>query len=281
MDHLLSDVGWRSLHAAAVCYTGNGGEWIRDLVMSNGNVLAELGPLYHTYDWFGVSNEQYPGIFEKNQKSKQAIIGGYILQAIAKCKQTIDTNVTFAELFCADGYYAMLARHFGADESVGIDNDRDGQFAPAERIAERLGIDRCRFIKADVNDADKLGQFDIVANVGGLYHVSNPEEILQKSYDMARKFLIVQNVVSLANNDKNYFEAPAPGWNWGSRYNARSFYRMLASKGWNIVDYHFNQLEGNDRPEDRGSIYYLISKERPTGLNALTPVLRKIKSAIA
>lgn len=246
--------------------------------MSNANVLADLGPLYHTYKWFGVSNEQPPGIFEKNQKAKQAVIGGYMLQAIAKCRTSLDTEVSFAELFCADGYYAMLARHFGADHSVGIDNNRDGHFERAEQIAQKLGIDRCRFIQADVNDADQLGQYDIVANVGGLYHVSNPEEILQKSYDMARKFLIVQNVVSLASSKKSYFETPAPGWTWGSRYNPRSFHRMVVSKGWNIVSHHFNQLEGNDRPEDRGSVYYLISKERPTGLDSFAPTLRKIRS---
>jgi hypothetical protein len=26
------------------------------------------------------------------------------------------------------------------------------------------------------------------------------------------------------------------------------------------VDRHFNELEGNERPEDRGSVYYLIRK---------------------
>jgi hypothetical protein len=29
--------------------------------------------------------------------------------------------VSFAELFCADGYYAMMARRLGATASMGID----------------------------------------------------------------------------------------------------------------------------------------------------------------
>jgi hypothetical protein len=243
-------------------------------------VLSDLGPLYHTYDWFGVPNKQHPGIFVKNQKAKQAIIGAYILQSIGKSRKTLDTKVSFAELFCADGYYAMLARHFGADESTGVDNDRDGNFESAEKIAQRLGVGNCNFVKMDVNDADQLGQFDIVANVGGLYHVSNPEQILQKSYDMAKHFLIVQNVVSLANDDKRYFESPAPGWTWGSRYNPKSFHRMITSKGWNIVDYHFNELEGNDRPEDRGSVYFLISKKPSSGFASVVSLLRKMKARV-
>jgi hypothetical protein len=41
-----------------------------------------------------------------------------------------------------------------------------------------------------------------------------------------------------------------------------SFERSIESKGWNVVDSHFNLLEGNDRLEDRGSIYMLIKKEK-------------------
>lgn len=242
--------------------------------------LDGLGPLYHSYRLFGVENEQLPGIYPKNQQAKQAIIGGYILQAIAKSRANLDAPVSFAELFCADGYYAMLARHFGVNEAVGIDNDRDGHLKNAETIAARLGLTGVSFRQADVNDAASLGQYDIVANVGGLYHVANPEEVLEKSYAMARKFLIVQTVVSMANNQRDYFEAPAPGWDWGSRYNLRSFSRMISAKGWNVIDAHFNELEGNGRPEDRGSVYYLISKSPASGLSRFNPLIRQWKAKL-
>ncbi len=244
--------------------------------MQDNNILSDLGPLYHAYDWLGIKNQQLPGIFEKNQKAKQAIIASYILHAMAKCRATIDTPVSFAELFCADAYYATLARHFGVNASTGFDNDREGHFENAEKIAHRLGLDHCRFIKSDVNDIDETEQFDIVANVGGLYHVSNPEQVLEKSYRMAKRFLIVQTVVSLANNDRRYFEAPAPGWDWGSRYNPQSFSRMVNSKGWNVVDMHFNELEGNDALENRGSIYYLISKDPPRGMIKLNTLFQQV-----
>ena len=83
------------------------------------------------------------------------------------------------------------------------------------------------------------------------------------SYDMAKQYLIVQNVVSLANTDENYYEAPAPGWDWGNRYSRESFDRMIRSLGYDIEDSFFNHLEGNDRPEDMGSVYYLIRKKHP------------------
>jgi hypothetical protein len=220
--------------------------------------LDDLGDLYHDFSQFGYSNRQIPGCFEANQRAKAPIIGAYIQWAIAKSRKKICDDVSFVELFCADGYYAMLARHFGATSAVGLDNDRDGYFIKSMLIAERLKLSGIRFVKEDVNDMNCIGQFDIVSNLGGLYHVTNPVEILQKSYRLAKKYLIIQTVVSMANEDPDYFESPAPGWTWGARFNRVSFNRLVSNLGYDVIDSHFNELEGNDRLEDRGSLYYLI-----------------------
>lgn len=224
------------------------------------NDLSDMGELYHDYSIFGFVNKQLPGIYIPNQRCKEKILRAYIQIAIAKCKVNMNDEVGFAELFCADGYYAMVARHLGATKSIGIDNNKAGHFERARTIADRLGIANVDFIQDDVNNIDKMEKVDIVANIGGLYHVSNPIEVLIKSYEMAKKYLIVQTVVSLANTDEDYFETPAPGWDWGSRYSKESFHKMITSLGYTIIDSHFNELEGNDRLEDRGSLYYLITK---------------------
>ncbi|UYO05190.1 class I SAM-dependent methyltransferase [Paenibacillus sp. PSB04] len=223
--------------------------------------LIDLGKLYHDYSIFGIHNHQLDGLYKLNQKSKEPIIRAYMQYAIAKCRSSVCTPVNFVELFCADGYYAMLARHLGATFSTGIDNNKDGHFFKAEKIAERLGINNIEFILEDINEIDNMHSYDIVANVGGLYHVENPKEILVKSYSMARKYLIIQSVVSLSNHDENYLEIPAPGWSWGNRMNPVSFHKMILDLDYQIVDFHLNELEGNGRIEDRGSVYYLIKVE--------------------
>lgn len=227
--------------------------------MSIQNPLAGLPPLYHSYKLFGIQNEQLGKHYPANQQSKQPIIISYIQYAIAKCRNQIADKVSFAELFCADGFYTMAALHLGATRSIGIDNDRDGHSRRMMEIASRLGL-AVEFLKMDVHDIAALPPVDIVGNLGGLYHVPDPEVVLDASYAFARRFLIVQTVVSLANQSPDYFEAPAPGWTWGSRYSRQSFERMLAGKGWRIVDQHFNRLEGNGRREDAGSCYALIEK---------------------
>lgn len=220
--------------------------------------LDDLGELYHDFSIFGYRNRQKGDHFFSNQKAKLPILSAYIQWAIAKSKARIDDEVSFAELFCADGFYAMLARHFGATSSIGLDNDRDGFLSDARKIAKRLAITNIHFVKEDINRIDSLARVDVVANIGGLYHIANPAEVIAKSYALAKKYLIIQTVVSMANNSMSYFETPAPGWTWGSRYNRHSFGKLIADLGYEIVDMHFNELEGNGRLEDRGSVYYLI-----------------------
>ena len=195
-----------------------------------------------------------------NQQAKTPLLTAYIAYSVAKCKRRVSDAVSFAELFCADGFYAMVASRLGCDRSIGIDSDRDNHFSNAKTIAERLGLEGIEFRKDEITPRSEFPAADIVGNVGGLYHVEAPKEILALSFRMARKFLIVQSVVSLATDDPDYFETPAPGWTWGSRYSRQSFDKMIRSSCTGIVDHDFNELEGNDRPEDRGSVYYLIEK---------------------
>jgi Methyltransferase domain len=221
--------------------------------------LDDLGPLYHSYRIFGVQNQQLEN-FRVNQICKEPILLGYISLAIGKSRQSCFDAPSFAELFCADGYFTMLANFLGASPAVGIDNNRDGWSDNMLEVARRLGLGGVRFENRDVADISESNAYDIVANIGGLYHVSDPVAVLRKSYDLARRYLIVQTVVSMANNDPDYFVAPAPGWQHGSRYSPQSFANMVQAQGYRILDAQFNRLEGNTRIEDLGSVYMLIEK---------------------
>ena len=224
------------------------------------NALCDLGPLYHKFSFFGVDNEQLVGNFELNQKAKESIIVAYIASAIAKSKDRMLSGVSFTELFCADGFYAMVALRLGCNKSIGIDNDSEGYFGKAKAIAERLNLKSVEFQKAEITPNSIFFPTDIVANIGGLYHVSEPEKTLEMSYRMVKQYLIVQSVVSLATNDENYFESPAPGWTWGNRFSRKSFDKMIKRICPKIIDHRFNELEGNKELENRGSVYYLIEK---------------------
>ena len=224
------------------------------------NVLADLGPLYHDYSFFGIANEQISEVYAQNQKAKASILTAYIAQAVGKCDLKDNKEPSFTELFCADGYYAMVASRLGCSPSLGIDGNSEKHLDKAKEIADRLRLSDCRFIEAEIGPGSTFERTDIVANLGGLYHVKKPMEILRNSFRQARQYLIVQSVVSLATDDDSYFESPAPGWTWGCRYSRSSFHKMITEICPNVIDHHFNELTGNERPEDRGSVYYLIKK---------------------
>ena len=206
-----------------------------------------IGSQYHSYRIFGQDNVQKEK-FRLNQLCKEKIILSYIMYAIAKCKAP-----SFVELFCADGYYALAAKKFGAESSTGIDNGHKGYFKNAKNISRSLNAD-VNFVNMDVQDINTIPGFDIVANVGGLYHTRNPAEILRKSYKLARKYLIVQAVVSMNAND--YYEEAPKDRTHGSRFNKQYMDELMSP--YSIIDSHYNELLGNKEAKNRGSVYYLI-----------------------
>jgi predicted RNA methylase len=215
---------------------------------------------YHDFSWIGLKTGHQSEKFAANQDAKARVICAYLLLAMAKCRDTGDSEVSVAELFCADGFYAMFARRFGADRVVGYDNDRDGYLANAMALRDAMAMDRVEFVRTDVESISDEERFSIVANVGGIYHTSEPRAVIEKSYAMARRFLILQNVVSMATSADDYLARPAPGWTWGNRFSRQSFDRLIRDLGYKVIDQSFNELTGNARPEDRGSVYYLIEK---------------------
>jgi len=215
------------------------------------------GPFYHDFRRLGLRNSQLPGIFEPNQRAKEPVITAYLLLAMARLRSRGTERVTFCELFCADAYYTMFARVFGADAATGFDDNRGGHLECARQVRALLDLD-VELVCSDVHAIPEARRFSIVANIGGLYHVEDPADVLARSARMATDFLVVQSVVSLARAEDDYFERPAPGWTWGNRYSRQSFDVLVRSLGRRVVEHDFNELAGNDRLEDRGSAYYLI-----------------------
>lgn len=216
--------------------------------------MIDKAKVYHDLAFLGCKefSDAYGSI---NQRAKEPIIRAYTAFALAKSGE----NATFMELFCADGYYALLARKLGAVKAYAVDNNQHGFSGHVNEIADFVGITNVEFLNADVT-TDPLPTADVVANVGGLYHVSNPAAVLEKSYHLANKYLIIQSVVTTETTSDTHFVTPPLGWPWGSRYSRQSFERMMRETGYKILDSHFNELPMNEEPRDRGSVYFLIEK---------------------
>ncbi len=224
--------------------------------------VNDLGPWYHDWWEFGIANEQRAGIFRPNQQCKEHFIRGYLEIAVAKSRKHTSDLPSVLELFCADGYYSFWAKRFGAGHVIGLDRDEE-ELNRARVMGECLGYDDAGFIQGDVHDAIRLAgrEFDVVLCTGGLYHVSDPVTILEICHRLSLGFLVVQTVVTKTTDDEDYFVSPAPGQDWGCRFTAKGLLKMLSETGWHVLEYSVNELEANIRPDDRGSLYALCSRE--------------------
>lgn len=216
---------------------------------------------YHDFGVLGLDLPQAEEIYRANQLSKGPLISGYMLYAIGKLKTRFKKPISVCELFAADAYYSFVARRFGADRCDAFDNDRDGFLAQARIVARLLKEeDNVGIHKVDMFDMPADYRASVVVNAGGLYHVTDPLRSVEISHAIAEDYLIIQTVVSLANEDENYFETPAPGWTWGSRFSFAYLKREILKRGYKIVDSDRNIFPYNQRPEDRGNAFFLIAR---------------------
>ena len=192
---------------------------------------------------------------QKNQNAKQALIFRFIDDAMKICKKRSE-SFTGVELFCSDGFYANYAAKKNRTVRLrGIDLS-EGYLRHARMASALLDVaDRVTFEHCDVMDLE--GEYDFAICVGGLYHLSDPFELLYRLRGKIRTALVIQTVFSLANTDYDYFETPAPGRERGCRFSYGYLLRMVASAGWKVKNQHDNELKGNPRLEDRGSAYLL------------------------
>lgn len=216
---------------------------------------------YHDFSLLGLQLPQRPGIFAPNQAAKSPVISGYLLFCIGKALQR-EVQITFAELFCADAYYSFLASRFGVHRCDAFDSNRDGHLAEAMSIKRILGDERVNIHERNMFEMDPAFHATIVLNAGGLYHVKDPLLALELSYAMARRYLIIQSVTSLANEEVEYFETPCPGWKGGCRFSHAWLENEINKRRYFVVDSERNILPGNERPDDRGSSYFLIDTTR-------------------
>ena len=218
--------------------------------LSRRDLQLYVDPWYHDFGALGVPTPQGDDHFPGNQRSKEPVLTSMLDEAMQRARPDAPSLL---ELFCADGYFGCMAAQKGAGSVVGIDLN-PYHLERARLAARMLGLDdRVRFERRNVFAVD--GRYDVIMNCGGLYHIDNPWELLRRNRTLEPDVLLVQTVYSLARSEPDYFETPTPGWTWGCRFSLAFFEDMLRRAGWRIERMETNELEGNTRPEDRGSVY--------------------------
>jgi tRNA (mo5U34)-methyltransferase len=100
------------------------------------------------------------------------------------------SNMTVLDIGCNCGFFSLDIATRGAKHVYGIDL-RPENIAQAKFLADYYGIGNVTFAVSDADDLQLDQQWDIVLNLGVLYHVTNPLQFIRQTYDLCRRFAVI------------------------------------------------------------------------------------------
>jgi hypothetical protein len=215
---------------------------------------------YHDFNLLGIKTQQFDDpSYKLSQLQKEKIIIGWIDTYIKN--QDHKNSMRGVEFFCADAYYSFHALNAGVGKMVAIDlagesgEKRFGILNQAKIISKILGISErtLEIRKFDVMEFEEKCDFAFV--LGGLYHIEDPLKLLSNLRSSVVQYIFIQTIVSLENESPDYFESPAPGWDWGSRFSASWLINNIEKLGFKIIESNLETAEYNFAQRDRGSLF--------------------------
>jgi 2-polyprenyl-3-methyl-5-hydroxy-6-metoxy-1,4-benzoquinol methylase len=103
-------------------------------------------------------------------------------------------TATVLDIGCNSGFFSLELAARGARHVDGVDL-RPENIARAQFVKEHFGIANAEFRVSDADDLSAGREWDVVLNLGLLYHVVNPLQVMRRTYELCRRFAIVDTVV--------------------------------------------------------------------------------------
>lgn len=99
------------------------------------------------------------------------------------------------DIACNWGGFSVEAALRGAGDITGFDI-RDQNIDKARRVAAHFGVaDQINFATQDLFTYEAPAPYDIVLNLGLMYHISQPFEMMQKTYEMTGEIAVIDTIV--------------------------------------------------------------------------------------
>ncbi len=102
-------------------------------------------------------------------------------------------TTTALDIGCNCGFFSLDLATRGAAQVDGIDL-RPENIAQARFLAEHYGVGNVSFEAVDAADLEPGRQWDIVLNLGILYHVTDPLQFIRQTYELCRRAAIIDTV---------------------------------------------------------------------------------------
>lgn len=107
------------------------------------------------------------------------------------------SGMTLVDFASNWGAFSIDMASRGLKECVGFDI-RPENVRKARALTEYLDIENASFLECDVYDAERtLGRkFDIVYNLGLMYHITDPFRMMKATYDICNKMAVVDTLAT-------------------------------------------------------------------------------------
>jgi tRNA (mo5U34)-methyltransferase len=158
--------------------------------------IAELGPWYTPYpigDTWTMNMEMEAG---RRAASRILFRRELIGSTVAALLGTEIRESTVLDIGCNSGFFSLDLADRGAKHVDGFDL-RAESIAQARFVAEYYSVTNVAFDVSDFDTYGTSGQWDVVLNLGVLYHVTNPLQFVRRTYELCRRFAIIDTTCSL------------------------------------------------------------------------------------
>lgn len=166
------------------------------------------------------------------------------------------TGKTVLDIGCNAGFYALAARIRGASSVLGID-EVPHCLEQGRLIQQILGLEGVEFQQNDGHNLDEgFGTFDVVINMGVIYHLQSPMDFLNRMGRLTREMMYLESELLTDAKyadyawfiEKTYCGDPSNWWVYGPR----CVERMVRAAGFREVEFKgfvYTHPPGTKTPE--------------------------------
>jgi len=160
--------------------------------------LEALGPWYVPFALGGVNTMEFTDDFGSaifaddnamRMQFRSELIGGTIERLFGDELR----GLSVLDIGCNSGWFSFDLAHRGARRVDGVDL-RSNNIAQARFLGEYFGLPQTHFEVADATAFDDDRQWDVVLNLGVLYHVTDPLSFVRRTYELCTRFAVLDTI---------------------------------------------------------------------------------------
>lgn len=116
-----------------------------------------------------------------------------IINSLLRLFDTNMSDLTAIDVGCNCGFFSLELDHLGVSSVTGVDL-REENIKQAEFIRKAMGLTNTSFLTQNLKDFSTIRKFDLVLNLGLMYHLSTPFEVMKSCYQMTNKVCVIDTV---------------------------------------------------------------------------------------